>query len=74
MKESGKPPKYFVLCKIVTNMQYIVKYVKISKIQLKYNGPSTMNGQHFCSLYVYKARDRICNYIEIRALVVRQLL
>jgi hypothetical protein len=29
-----------------------------------------MIGQHFCSLYVYKARNRICIYIEIRDLLI----
>jgi hypothetical protein len=55
MKERRKPPKYVVLC----------------KIELKYNGPNIMIGQHFCSLYVYTARNRICNYIEIWALIIR---
>jgi hypothetical protein len=29
-----------------------------------------MIGQNICSLYVYKARNTICNYIEIRAVIM----
>lgn len=38
MNENGKPPNYYDLRKIMMNMQYTVKYVKMCKIKLKYNG------------------------------------
>lgn len=43
-------------------------------MKFKYNGPNIMIGQYFCSPYIYKARNRICVYIKIRALLIMVLI
>jgi hypothetical protein len=60
-----------IFCFMYNREEYVI-YCQICKIKCKYNGPNIMIGQHFCSLFVYKAWNRICNYIEIRALAMTQ--